>query len=114
MLAMREERIPLLTLDKNVFHGGAYISLPRLGRAKSGSILTDCTLLQNEALFYAMSSARSYGVVVSISGCDPLDPGSTPGSASIFFLCRVHTFACGIRKILIRNGGDARIELVTS
>ena len=27
---------------------------------------------------------RSYGVVVSISGCDPLDPGSTPGTA-IFF-----------------------------
>ena len=23
----------------------------------------------------------SYGVVVSISGCDPLDPGSTPGTA---------------------------------
>ena len=28
--------------------------------------------------FYHM---RSYGVVVSISGCDPLDPGSTPGTA---------------------------------
>ena len=27
---------------------------------------------------------RSYGVVVSISGCDPLDPGSTPGTAIIF------------------------------
>ena len=30
----------------------------------------------------------SYGVVVSISGCDPLDPGSTPGTASfLFFVC---------------------------
>ena len=29
-------------------------------------------------------SFGSYGVVVSISGCDPLDPGSTPGTA-IFF-----------------------------
>ena len=28
---------------------------------------------------------RSYGVVVSISGCDPLDPGSTPGTAILFF-----------------------------
>ena len=27
----------------------------------------------------------SYGVVVSISGCDPLDPGSTPGTANFFF-----------------------------
>ena len=26
----------------------------------------------------------SYGVVVSISGCDPLDPGSTPGTAKFF------------------------------
>ena len=28
---------------------------------------------------------RSYGVVVSISGCDPLDPGSIPGTAIIFY-----------------------------
>ena len=26
----------------------------------------------------------SYGVVVSISGCDPLDPGSTPGTANFY------------------------------
>ena len=32
-----------------------------------------------------MLSHWSYGVVVSISGCDPLDPGSTPGTA--IFLC---------------------------
>ena len=31
-------------------------------------------------------SIWSYGVVVSISGCDPLDPGSTPGTARTFFL----------------------------
>ena len=29
---------------------------------------------------------RSYGVVVSISGCDPLDPGSTPGTAKFLNL----------------------------
>ena len=29
-------------------------------------------------------SFGSYGVVVSISGCDPLDPGSTPGTAKVF------------------------------
>ena len=29
-------------------------------------------------------SIWSYGVVVSISGCDPLDPGSTPGTANFF------------------------------
>jgi hypothetical protein len=29
---------------------------------------------------------RWYSVVVSISGCDPLDPGSNPGTAMIFFL----------------------------
>ena len=28
----------------------------------------------------------SYGVVVSISGCDPLDPGSTPGTANFLGL----------------------------
>jgi hypothetical protein len=27
-----------------------------------------------------------YSVVVSISGCDPLDPGSNPGTAITFFL----------------------------
>ena len=30
------------------------------------------------------TSVWSYGVVVSISGCDPLDPGSTPGTAKFF------------------------------
>ncbi len=28
-------------------------------------------------------SVRSYSVVVSISGCDPLDPGSNPGTANV-------------------------------
>ena len=29
-----------------------------------------------------------YSVVVSISGCDPLDPGSNPGTAiTFFFVC---------------------------
>ena len=30
----------------------------------------------------------SYGVVVSISGCDPLDPGSTPGTANFYLEIR--------------------------
>jgi hypothetical protein len=31
-----------------------------------------------------------YSVVVSISGCDPLDPGSNPGTAINLFLgCRL-------------------------
>ena len=29
--------------------------------------------------------ARFYSVVVSISGCDPLDPGSNPGRAILLF-----------------------------
>ena len=35
-----------------------------------------------------------YSVVVSISGCDPLDPGSNPGTAITFFcrLCDVEAF----------------------
>jgi hypothetical protein len=28
-----------------------------------------------------------YSVVVSISGCDPLDPGSNPGTAILLVLC---------------------------
>ena len=32
-----------------------------------------------------------YSVVVSISGCDPLDPGSNPGTAITFF-CRLGTW----------------------
>jgi hypothetical protein len=35
--------------------------------------------------------------VVSISGCDPLDPGSNPGTAITFF-CR-----CGVRGTLART-----------
>ena len=38
ILAMREARIPLLTLDKNVFHGGAHvIAFPCLGWTLSWS-----------------------------------------------------------------------------
>ena len=47
------------------------------------------------ACFYS----RSYGVVVSISGCDPLDPGSTPGTAIFFFFLLSHkkkSFHAGI------------------
>ena len=47
------------------------------------------------------TSIWSYGVVVSISGCDPLDPGSTPGTANFFVLNT---------KTMLR----ARVELATS
>ena len=30
------------------------------------------------------AAVRWYSVVVSISGCDPLDPGSNPGTAKTF------------------------------
>ena len=31
-------------------------------------------------------AVRWYSVVVSISGCDPLDPGSNPGTAILFLV----------------------------
>ena len=52
-----------------------------------------CLLHAKQTLYHLSytpeSTSRSYGVVVSISGCDPLDPGSTPGTATLFpfFLC---------------------------
>ncbi len=47
----------------------------------------DCepTALPSE-LHPLLSTEWSYGVVVSISGCDPLDPGSTPGTAKFLIL----------------------------
>jgi hypothetical protein len=48
-----------------------------------------CLPIANRPLYRVSYTPRqstwSYGVVVSISGCDPLDPGSTPGTA-IFLL----------------------------
>jgi hypothetical protein len=38
--------------------------------------------------FPVFSTLGSHGVVVSISGCDPLDPGSNPGAANFFVTAR--------------------------
>ena len=43
----------------------------------------------------------SYGVVVSISGCDPLDPGSTPGTAK--FLILIFKFCLFLKNISKRD-----------
>jgi hypothetical protein len=51
-----------------------------------------------------------YSVVVSISGCDPLDPGSNPGTAILFilfsfvFICLfsfLRTFLCPLVRFLV-------------
>jgi hypothetical protein len=47
-----------------------------------GSSPTGCTCL----FVIPLPPKRWYSVVVSISGCDPLDPGSNPGTAKLF-LC---------------------------
>jgi hypothetical protein len=52
----------------------------------ASSSLAGCTLFFLCVCLQLMSEHRWYSVVVSISGCDPLDPGSNPGTANSF-LC---------------------------
>ena len=86
----------------NFFRGSIVVSIPACHAGDPGSIpgsgvffVFFCVWL---LLFAEVDSTKSranlnriviwwYSVVVSISGCDPLDPGSNPGTA-IYFFCR--------------------------
>ena len=59
-------------------------------------------------------AVRWYSVVVSISGCDPLDPGSNPGTAILFlvffFLSYLAEMECDLeqKRVYIRWDSNPR------
>ena len=65
--------------------GGGVWSSTEVLRPKFEATPPSQALKNNEAPTFLKVVIRWYSVVVSISGCDPLDPGSNPGTV-IFFL----------------------------
>ena len=49
------------------------------------------------------AAVRWYSVVVSISGCDPLDPGSNPGTASVVVVLLLVSCFFQLQYLLFHN-----------